>query len=78
MGKRLMRSSTDKQLAGVSAGLGNYFNIDPTIVRLIFIVATILGGPGLLVYIILWAVMPEDKGMTAMPDEKAKNDDMTA
>ena len=58
MDKRLMRSQ-DQMVAGVAAGLAEYFDIDPTIVRLLFVVLTLAGGPGLLLYLILWIIMPE-------------------
>ena len=58
MNKRLYRSRSDRQLAGVCGGLGEYFGVDPTIVRLIFIVLALAGGPGLLLYIILALVIP--------------------
>ena len=57
--KRLTRSNKDKKIAGVCAGIAEYFNVDPTVVRLLFVVAALLGGPGLLLYIILWIIMPE-------------------
>lgn len=56
--KRLRRSSTDKKLGGVCAGLAEYFDLDPTIVRIIWLLAVLLGGTGLLAYIILWIVLP--------------------
>ena len=56
--KRLYRSSTDRMLAGVCGGLGRYLGLDTTIVRLIFVLLFILGGHGLLVYLILWLIMP--------------------
>jgi phage shock protein C len=60
--RRLTRLESDRMVAGVCSGLGRYLNIDPTIVRLIFVLMFLLGGHGLLVYIILWIVMPsEDK-----------------
>jgi phage shock protein C len=59
MEKRLVRPHAGRQLAGVCVGLADYFNVDPTIVRLIFVLATLAGGPGLLLYIILALVMPE-------------------
>ena len=62
MNKRLYRSRTDRQLAGVCRGLGEYFGVDPTIVRLIFVVLALAGGPGLLLYIILALVIPEAPG----------------
>ena len=56
--KRLMRSSTDKKLGGVCAGLADYFDMDATIVRLIWLLIVLCGGTGVLVYIILWIVLP--------------------
>lgn len=58
--KRLFRSTTDRQIAGVCGGLAEYFSIDPTLVRLAFVVATLLGGPGLIVYIVMAVVIPEE------------------
>ena len=57
--KRLYRSTTDKKIAGVAGGLGEYFEIDPLIVRLLFVILALAGGGGLLIYIILWIVTPE-------------------
>jgi phage shock protein C len=56
--KRLMRSSRDKKIAGVCAGLAEYFDLDPTIVRVVWILAVFFAGTGGLVYIILWIVLP--------------------
>ena len=57
--KRLYRSIEDRKVAGVAGGLGAYFNIDPLLLRLIFVILTIAGGGGLLIYIILWSVTPD-------------------
>jgi phage shock protein C len=57
---RLMRSSSDKVISGVCGGLAEYFGIDSTIVRLIFVVA-VLSGVSPLLYIVLWIVMPQNK-----------------
>lgn len=57
--KRLYRSTTDKVIGGVCSGLGDYLNIDPVIVRILFVLLAIFGGSGILVYIILWIVIPE-------------------
>ena len=59
MQKRLMRSQTDKMLAGVCGGLADYFLIDPVIIRLIFVLISITTGLGLLFYPILWLIMPK-------------------
>ena len=56
--KRLYRSRTDSMLCGVCAGLAKYFNLDPTVVRLIFVLLFVLAGQGLLIYLILWLVVP--------------------
>jgi len=56
--KKLYRSSTDKMLGGVCGGLAKYFGVDPTIVRLVFVLMLALGGHGFLVYLILWIVVP--------------------
>ncbi|HEY3371799.1 MAG TPA: PspC domain-containing protein [Prolixibacteraceae bacterium] len=60
--KRLTRSK-DKMVAGVLAGIGNYFDIDPTIVRVLYVVFSIasVGFPGIVAYLIMWAVIPEEK-----------------
>ena len=59
MSKRLYRSTTTRMIAGVCGGLGEYFDIDPTIVRIVFIIGALAGGPGVLLYIILALVVPE-------------------
>ena len=57
--KKLYKSSTDKKLAGVCGGLAEYFNIDSTLVRLSWVVFGLLGGSGLLAYIIAAIIMPD-------------------
>jgi phage shock protein PspC (stress-responsive transcriptional regulator) len=59
MSKRLMRDENNKLVAGVCSGLGNYFNVDPVLVRLAFILAVLLFGFGILPYILLWIIMPK-------------------
>ncbi len=56
--KRLMRSSRDKKLGGVCAGLADYFELDPTIVRVVWLLAFLCAGAGGLVYLVLWIVLP--------------------
>lgn len=58
--KRLYRSMNDKMIAGVCSGLAVYFNLDPVLMRVIFVALALMGGPGVLLYIILWIVMPEE------------------
>lgn len=55
---RLMRSNTDKMIAGVCGGLAAYLGVDPVLVRLAFVILLLASGVGLAIYIILWIVMP--------------------
>lgn len=66
MSKRLYRSTTDRKIAGICGGLAEYFDIDPVIVRIIAFILLLPGGlPGLLPYIILWIVVPENPNRSA-------------
>ena len=58
MKKQLMRSGRDKKIAGVCAGVANYFDMDPTIVRVIWGVLAFGYGAGVVAYIILWIIAP--------------------
>jgi phage shock protein C len=58
MQPRLTRDPKDKMIAGVCAGLGEYFSIDPVIVRLIFVIITLTSGLGIPIYLVLWWLMP--------------------
>ena len=58
--KQLTRSNTSRMIAGVCAGLGEYLNIDPTVVRLLFVLGFFLTGPGILIaYLIMAMIVPE-------------------
>ncbi len=60
-GKKLVRSSTDKYIMGVCGGVAEYFDIDPTVIRLIWAGATLLSaGAGIILYIIASVLMPLD------------------
>jgi len=48
-------------IAGVCSGIGNYLDIDPTIIRIAFVLFAFAGGAAILAYVIMWVVMPEDK-----------------
>ena len=58
--KRLFRSKKDRVLGGVCGGLGNYFNIDPVIIRVITVALFFAGLLGLLGYIIAWIIVPQE------------------
>ncbi|MCS6839531.1 MAG: PspC domain-containing protein [Roseiflexus sp.] len=64
---RLVRSKSDRMIAGVCGGLARYFNIDPVIVRLVFVLAVLFGGVSPLIYVVLWIVMPEEGTVPAPP-----------
>jgi len=57
--KKLYRSTNNKMIEGVCGGIAEYFNIDPTLVRLAFVLLALAGGPGVILYIILWIIMPK-------------------
>ena len=57
--KRLYRSKTNRRLFGVCGGIGEYFNIDPVIIRLLWILFTLAGGGGIIAYIVACFIVPE-------------------
>jgi phage shock protein PspC (stress-responsive transcriptional regulator) len=63
--KRLLRSRDDRVLAGVAGGIGNYLDVDPTLVRVGFVIAALFGGLGIAAYLILAVVTPNDDGSGA-------------
>jgi len=60
MQKRLHRSRTEKMIAGVCGGLAEYLDVDPTLVRVVWVFVSLLAGVGVLLYLIMWVVMPLD------------------
>ena len=58
MERKLVRSRTNSRIAGVCGGLAEYLDVDPTLIRLIFILLLIYAGHGVLLYFILWLLMP--------------------
>jgi phage shock protein C len=71
--KRLMRSSADSKIAGVCGGLAEYMDADSTIVRVVWVLIVIFTGfvPGVLTYVIAWALMPEAPLPVAAPAQQA-------
>ncbi|KKT26282.1 MAG: PspC domain protein [Parcubacteria group bacterium GW2011_GWA2_43_9b] len=73
MNKTLHLSQGDKIIAGVCGGLAEYFDIDSMIIRLLFILVVTLGGSGILLYLILWLIMPKSlKESAVITEEKIK------
>ena len=58
MEKKLYKSNTDKKIDGVCAGIAEYFNVDPTLVRLAWVLFSLMGGSGILAYIICVIIIP--------------------
>lgn len=73
MEKRLFRSRTDKWISGVCGGLGNFFGMDSTIWRLIFLLGTLFGlGSFILIYIVMWCVVPRELIITPVEETEKK------
>jgi phage shock protein C len=78
MNTQLVRSESDKVLAGVCGGLARYFGIDSALIRLVFVLA-VLSGVSPLVYVVLWIVMPTEKlAAAASPSYTAPSPTLTA
>ncbi len=73
--KRLYRSTQNRMFAGVCGGIAEYLDIDPTLVRLAFVALSLMGGPGLPLYIILMLIAPENPQDTLKAKRKSKNED---
>jgi phage shock protein C len=58
--RKLYRSKTNRKLAGVCGGLAQYFNIDATLIRVLFVLLAVLGGSGLVLYVAMWIIVPKE------------------
>jgi phage shock protein C len=58
--RKLYRSKANRQLAGVCGGLAQYFNLDATLVRVLFVLLAVLGGSGLVLYVAMWIIVPKE------------------
>jgi phage shock protein C len=58
--RKLYRSKTNRQVAGVCGGLAEYFNLDATLIRVLFVLLAVLGGSGLVLYIAMWIIVPNE------------------
>lgn len=61
--KKLMRSATDRKIAGVCGGIGAYLNVDSTVIRILFLMALFIFGGGGLAYLIVWICAPDENEM---------------
>src|SRR5713101_4565374 len=57
--KRFVRSTNDRKVAGVCAGVADYFDMDPTLVRILWALATLIPGPNIIAYLVIWIAAPE-------------------
>jgi phage shock protein C len=57
--RKLYRSKANRQIAGVCGGLAEFFNVDTTLIRVLFVVLAVLGGSGLVLYVAMWIIVPE-------------------
>jgi phage shock protein C len=72
--RRLTRSNTDRIIGGVAGGIASYLNMDPTLVRLVFVLLVLVGGVSPFIYLILWAVLPnETSSAGAFPQQVREN-----
>jgi phage shock protein C len=58
--RKLYRSKTNRKLAGVCGGLAQYFNVDATLIRVLFVLLAVLGGSGLVLYVAMWIIVPKE------------------
>jgi phage shock protein C len=58
--RKLYRSKTNRKLAGVCGGLAQYFNLDATLIRVLFVALAVLGGSGLVIYLAMWILVPKE------------------
>lgn len=65
--RRFVRFTTDKKIAGVCAGVARYFDLDATLVRALWLLCVLLGGTGLIAYIVLWILMPLEPEYPMLP-----------
>jgi phage shock protein C len=57
--RKLYRSQTQRMIAGVCGGLAEYFNVDATLMRVVFLLLAVFGGSGIVIYIVMWIIVPD-------------------
>lgn len=74
----MVRRTEDKMIGGVAGGVADFFGLDPTLVRVVFVVLAVFGGGGLLVYLVMWVIVPTAENVALPPGDVARSnvDDM--
>ena len=83
---KLVRSTTDRKIAGIAGGMAQYFNVDATLMRILWILVALPGGLSILIYFVLWIVIPEEgadgsaraSGAIAIAEERYARGEITA
>ncbi|MBI5958936.1 MAG: PspC domain-containing protein [Chloroflexi bacterium] len=75
--KRLYRSTQDRMFAGVCGGVAGYLDVDPTLVRLFFVALTLMGGPGIIIYLVLMLIVPEGPDVQQQKRKHDEEDDLS-
>lgn len=84
---KLVRSTTDRKIAGIAGGMAEYFNVDPTLMRILWLLVALPGGLSIFIYFVLWIVIPEEGtvppeptagGAIAIAEERYARGEITA
>ncbi len=70
--KKIYRSEKNRMIAGVCGGLADYFSVDPSLMRLFFILLTLVGGLGIVFYVLLWILAPRESSIELPPKDAVK------
>lgn len=73
MPRKLYRSETNRLVAGICGGFGEYLGIDPTLVRVLAVLLTLATGLGVLAYLVLWIIIPTQSRVDALPRQTVKH-----
>jgi phage shock protein C len=69
---RLRRSTSDRMVAGVASGIATVLKVDPVIVRLAFLVLALLNGSGVLLYLLMWLLIPSESSVSDLPRDQVR------
>lgn len=78
MQKKLYRSKKEKMVAGVAGGLGQYFDVDPVLIRVLFVITVFMSGTGVIAYILLWIITPVEPSLAYEMTSSASDENPSA